>query len=92
MVDLIPWCLPNTTKRHNQWKGLFGRPDWERNFSTSITDPQLIGKVGMCFHSDQVRILTVREYARSQGFPIGYKFSGNIQHKHKQIGNAAPPP
>ncbi|KAI3770449.1 hypothetical protein L6452_01583 [Arctium lappa] len=92
MVDLIPWCLPNTAKRHNQWKGLFGRLDWEGNFPTSITDPQPMGKVGMCFHPDQDRILTVRECARSQGFPDSYKFSGNIQHKHKQIGNAVPPP
>ncbi|KAJ8765298.1 hypothetical protein K2173_011995 [Erythroxylum novogranatense] len=92
MVDLIPWCLPNTAKRHNQWKGLFGRLDWEGNFPTSITDPQPMGKVGMCFHPEQDRILTVRECARSQGFPDSYRFSGNIQHKHRQIGNAVPPP
>ncbi|KAJ9558016.1 hypothetical protein OSB04_012630 [Centaurea solstitialis] len=92
IVDLIPWCLPNTAKRHNHWKGLFGRLDWEGNFPTSITDPQPMGKVGMCFHPDQDRILTVRECARSQGFGDRYKFSGNIQHKHKQIGNAVPPP
>ncbi|WOK98331.1 DNA (cytosine-5)-methyltransferase 1B-like [Canna indica] len=92
MVDLIPWCLPNTAKRHNQWKGLFGRLDWEGNFPTSITDPQPMGKVGMCFHPDQDRILTVRECARSQGFPDSYRFAGNIQNKHRQIGNAVPPP
>lgn len=66
MADLIPWCLPNTAKRHNQWKGLFGRLDWEGNFPTSITDPQPMGKVGMCFHPEQDRIVTVRECARSQ--------------------------
>ncbi|KAK7380171.1 hypothetical protein VNO78_32642 [Psophocarpus tetragonolobus] len=92
VVDLIPWCLPNTAKRHNQWKGLFGRLDWQGNFPTSITDPQPMGKVGMCFHPDQDRILTVRECARSQGFPDSYQFSGNIIHKHRQIGNAVPPP
>ncbi|KAM7258254.1 hypothetical protein ACFE04_013995 [Oxalis oulophora] len=91
-VDLIPWCLPNTAERHNSWKGLFGRLDWEGNFPTSITDPQPMGKVGMCFHPDQDRILTVRECARSQGFPDSYKFSGNIHNKHRQIGNAVPPP
>nr|XP_009408799.2 PREDICTED: DNA (cytosine-5)-methyltransferase 1B-like [Musa acuminata subsp. malaccensis] len=91
-VDLIPWCLPNTAKRHNQWKGLFGRLDWEGNFPTSITDPQPMGKVGMCFHPEQDRIITVRECARSQGFPDGYRFSGSIQNKHRQIGNAVPPP
>ncbi|KAG6384838.1 hypothetical protein SASPL_153657 [Salvia splendens] len=92
MADLIPWCLPNTAKRHNQWKGLYGRLDWEGNFPTSITDPQPMGKVGMCFHPDQDRIVTVRECARSQGFPDSYKFFGNIIHKHRQIGNAVPPP
>ncbi|PIA25051.1 hypothetical protein AQUCO_13000002v1 [Aquilegia coerulea] len=92
LVDLIPWCLPNTADRHNQWKGLFGRLDWEGNFPTSVTDPQPMGKVGMCFHPDQDRILTVRECARSQGFPDLYKFSGNIHNKHRQIGNAVPPP
>ncbi|XP_059594765.1 DNA (cytosine-5)-methyltransferase 1 isoform X2 [Vitis vinifera] len=66
VVDLIPWCLPNTAKRHNQWKGLFGRLDWEGNFPTSITDPQPMGKVGMCFHPDQDRLVSVRECARSQ--------------------------
>lgn len=91
IVDLIPWCLPNTAKRHNQWKGLFGRLDWEGNFPTSITDPQPMGKVGMCFHPDQDRILTVRECARSQGFADSYQFSGTILHKHRQIGNAVPP-
>ncbi|XAR69644.1 DNA (cytosine-5-)-methyltransferase [Bertholletia excelsa] len=92
VVDLIPWCLPNTAKRHNQWKGLFGRLDWEGNFPTSITDPQPMGKVGMCFHPEQDRIVTVRECARCQGFPDSYQFSGNILHKHRQIGNAVPPP
>ncbi|XP_073311482.1 DNA (cytosine-5)-methyltransferase 1B-like [Primulina huaijiensis] len=92
VVDLIPWCLPNTAKRHNQWKGLFGRLDWEGNFPTSITDPQPMGKVGMCFHPEQDRIVTVRECSRSQGFPDKYKFSGAVLHKHRQIGNAVPPP
>lgn len=27
-----------------------------------------------------------------QGFPDSYKFAGNIQHRHRQIGNAVPPP
>ncbi|KAH7279982.1 hypothetical protein KP509_37G046300 [Ceratopteris richardii] len=92
LVDLIPWCLPNTAERHNQWKGLYGRLDWEGNFPTSVTDPQPMGKVGMCFHPEQDRIVTVRECARSQGFPDSYKFYGNIQCKHRQIGNAVPPP
>ncbi|VAI38148.1 unnamed protein product [Triticum turgidum subsp. durum] len=91
-VDLIPRCMLKTAKTNNQWKGLCGRLDWEGNFPTSVTDPQPMRRVGMCFHPDQDRIITVRECARSQGFPDGYHFAGNIQSKHRQIGNAVPPP
>ncbi|ONM39806.1 DNA (cytosine-5)-methyltransferase CMT3 [Zea mays] len=48
---------------------------------------------GMCFHPDQD--ITVRECARSQphrASPDSYEFAGNIQNKHRQIGNAVPPP
>ncbi|CAO2815256.1 unnamed protein product [Amaranthus hypochondriacus] len=89
-VDMVPWYLP--TERHNQWRGLFGRLDWEGNFPSSITDPQSMGKIGMCFHPDQDRIVTVRECARSLSFPDNYKFAGNIQDKHRQIDGAVPPP
>lgn len=27
-----------------------------------------------------------------QGFPDRYQFAGNIQHKHRKIGNVVPPP
>lgn len=43
---LVPWCLPNTADRHNGWRGLFGRLDYEGHFPTSVTDPQPMGKVG----------------------------------------------
>ena len=34
----------------------------------------------------------MRECARSQGFPDSYKFYGNVLDKHRQVGNAVPPP
>ena len=36
--------------------------------------------------------MSVRELARSQGFPDHYKFAGTIGDKHREIGNAVPPP
>uniref|UniRef100_A0A383WE52 Cytosine-specific methyltransferase n=1 Tax=Tetradesmus obliquus TaxID=3088 RepID=A0A383WE52_TETOB len=89
---LVPWCLPNTADRHNGWRGLFGRLDLAGHFPTSTTDPQPMGKVGQVFHPNQDRIVSVRECARSQGFPDHFFFSGNVHSRHRQVGNAVPPP
>jgi len=34
----------------------------------------------------------VRECARSQGFSDSFRFYGTILDKHRQVGNAVPPP
>ena len=36
-------------------------------------------------HPEQHRVVSVRECARSQGFPDTYKFFGNILDKHRQV-------
>jgi DNA (cytosine-5)-methyltransferase 1 len=38
----------------------------------------------------RLRMLKTHELARAQGFPIGYQFSGSLEQKTKQIGNAVP--
>lgn len=89
---LIPWCLPHTGNRHNHWAGLYGRLEWDGFFSTTVTNPEPMGKQGRVLHPVQNRVVSVRECARSQGFPDKYRFYGNILDKHRQVGNAVPPP
>ncbi|KAL7287133.1 hypothetical protein TKK_0018750 [Trichogramma kaykai] len=89
---LIPWCLPHTGNRHNHWAGLYGRVEWDGFFSTTITNPEPMGKQGRVLHPEQTRVVSARECARSQGFPDSFRFYGSLQDKHRQIGNAVPPP
>ena len=57
-----------------------------------MTDPSPGGKQGRVLHPEDDRVVSVRECARSQGFRDSFKFCGNIRSKHRQIGNAVPPP
>lgn len=41
---IIPWCLPHTGNRHNHWSGLYGRLEWDGFFSTTVTNPEPMGK------------------------------------------------
>jgi DNA (cytosine-5)-methyltransferase 1 len=43
------------------------------------------------YDSGQARTISVREAARLQSFPDGFKFSGTMNPAFRQIGNAVPP-
>uniref|UniRef100_A0A1X7UGK9 DNA (cytosine-5-)-methyltransferase n=1 Tax=Amphimedon queenslandica TaxID=400682 RepID=A0A1X7UGK9_AMPQE len=47
---------------------------------------------GFVLHPEQHQVVSVRECARSQGFPDTFHFFGTILDKHRQVGNAVPPP
>jgi len=40
---------------------------------------------GRVLHPEQHRVVSVRECARSQGFPDTYRFYGNILDRHRQV-------
>lgn len=68
--------------------GFFRRLAWDRPSPTLVTSP-VQKATGFC-HPEELRPLTVREYARVQEFPDGYPFRGSVARKYKQIGNAVP--
>uniref|UniRef100_A0A8D9EUQ9 Cytosine-specific methyltransferase n=1 Tax=Cacopsylla melanoneura TaxID=428564 RepID=A0A8D9EUQ9_9HEMI len=89
---VIPWSLAHTASRNNNWQGVLGRLAWDESFDTIVTTPNPMNKQGKILHPIQDRVLSVREYARAQGFPDSHVFRGNIPDMYKQIGNAVPPP
>jgi DNA (cytosine-5)-methyltransferase 1 len=43
------------------------------------------------YDSSQARVISVREAARLQSFPDGFRFCGAMNSAYRQIGNAVPP-
>ncbi|KAJ0672052.1 putative DNA (cytosine-5-)-methyltransferase [Helianthus annuus] len=64
----------------------FARLWWDENVATVVTFPNLHSQAAI--HPEQDRVLTLREYARLQGFPDHYRFCGNIKERYCQVGNA----
>ncbi|XP_025017182.1 DNA (cytosine-5)-methyltransferase 1-like [Tetranychus urticae] len=89
---LIPWGLVHTANRNYQWSGLFGRLQWDGFFITTITKTVPSSKQGSVLHPSANRVLSIRESARSQGFPDKYHFFGSMAEIKVQIGNAVPIP
>ncbi|KAG0174755.1 hypothetical protein DFQ30_002948 [Apophysomyces sp. BC1015] len=100
---LKPWCLSHqdsAASRHNGWKGLYGRLDYNGQFQTTLTEMSPMGKQGTVIHPNQRRVLTVRECARAQGFPDRFVFYStsadgtyaSVRDMYRQVGNAVPVP
>ena len=51
----------------------------------SLPTSEPMGKQGRVLHPEQHRLVSVRECARSQGFPDTYKFYGTVLDKHRQV-------
>lgn len=68
--------------------GFYRRLHYDQPSPTLVTSPTQ--KATMLCHPTQDRPLSVKEYARIQGFPDDWKFEGSITAQYKQIGNAVP--
>jgi DNA (cytosine-5)-methyltransferase 1 len=75
------------TKFANKWRKLDAR-------EPSRTITAHIGKDSYShihYADDQARTISVREAARLQSFPDGFRFAGTLDPALKQIGNSVPP-
>ncbi|KAG9142675.1 hypothetical protein Leryth_005435 [Lithospermum erythrorhizon] len=72
---LIPGCC--FSYEQGKSKRPLSRLWWDENVATITV-----------LHPEQDRVLTIREYARLQGFPDFYRFYGSIKERYRQVGNA----
>lgn len=68
--------------------GFYRRLSYSEPSPTLVTTP--VQKATALCHPRETRPLSVREYARIQQFPDGWKFEGRIGDCYRQIGNAVP--
>ncbi|TBU32705.1 S-adenosyl-L-methionine-dependent methyltransferase [Dichomitus squalens] len=73
--------------------GMYGRLDEKDWFHTTVTNVDPTAKQSYVLHPKYRRIFTIRELARSQGFPDWFTFVAHgdrMKTLHRQIGNAVP--
>lgn len=68
--------------------GFYRRLSWDKPSPTLVTHPAM--PATMLVHPDEMRPLSIQEYALIQEFPKDWKFSGKPIKIYKQIGNAVP--
>jgi DNA (cytosine-5)-methyltransferase 1 len=87
-----PQCLRNIELRQGKpgYEDIYGRLRWDRPAIT-ITAYARNPASGRFVHPEQDRGLSVREAACLQGFPRRFNFSGTLDQRFRQIGNAVPP-
>ena len=68
--------------------GFFRRLSWDHPSPTLNTNPD--SKATALCHPTELRPLTVREYARIQGFPDDWIVTGSTRQRYRQLGNAVP--
>lgn len=84
-------CHNGVNSSKGGWPDVYGRLEWDSQCPTITAgfDSFTRGRYG---HPEQHRSLTLREGARLQGFPDGFRFYGTRYDIRLQIGNAVPPP
>jgi DNA (cytosine-5)-methyltransferase 1 len=76
------------------WFAKGGRSGWWRRLSMDLPCPTVVtmpnhASTSLC-HPNEIRALSIREYARIQEFPDEWVFSGTAAQQYAQVGNAVP--
>lgn len=79
---------PDRKGKQGGRRGFYRRLGWDAPSPTLVTSPSQLGTC-LC-HPDETRPLSVREYARIQGFPDDWEFVGTTSQKYRMIGEAVP--
>jgi DNA (cytosine-5)-methyltransferase 1 len=79
---------PDRKGKQGGRRGFYRRLAWDSPSPTLVTSPSQLGTC-LC-HPDETRPLSVKEYARIQGFPDGWEFVGTTSQKYRMIGEAVP--
>ncbi|KAL4067275.1 S-adenosyl-L-methionine-dependent methyltransferase [Scleroderma yunnanense] len=92
--DVCEWQLANpqsASARKGFQPGYYGRVPKDEWFQTTVTNVDPTAKQCRVLHPYCDRVVTVRELARSQGFPDHFVFHAiddRVVTMHRQIGNA----
>jgi DNA (cytosine-5)-methyltransferase 1 len=79
---------PNTAGMKGGRTGFLRRLSWDRPSPTLVDRPT--NKANCLCHPNETRPLSVKEYARIQGFDDHWKFSGSLSQRYRLIGQATP--
>lgn len=87
-----PECLRRAKARNGRavYEDVYGRLFWDKPAIT-VTAYARNPASGRYVHPEQDRGLSVREAALLQSFPRNYEFTGSLDERFRQIGNAVPP-
>ncbi len=68
--------------------GFYRRLSWDKPSPTLVTSPTMPA-TDLC-HPEELRPLSIEEYAAIQTFPPNYTLAGNLADQYRQLGNAVP--
>lgn len=86
--DLIKEAMGGAFYAGGGKMGFYRRLSWDDPSPTVVTTPMQKGT--MFIHPVLNRPISVREYARVQGFPEDWDIVGSLSDKYRLIGNAVP--